>query len=1349
MRLYSVTLNYRHFNFVPVQFHDKIYTFDFGKDTDEYTAEDVIPGTVDITDGSSQKINGFYTSQDKYTFHVSANNVLPGYYLKELRFYDNTDARVAKFISYPMDKTGGILTIDNDFLVKYGEYTVDGGEGSRNFLIQPVFVRDPATLTVSINDSDKGKGEVMGINFDSSVQTKTFTKNNTNKIDLHEGDKVMLTSVGTGGNAVTGYYISTGDGTVSGKKTEAVGEHSAGVVTLSLARTNVVTPIFGERTLTIKRDPNSDPSLSGVFTINGKDNFTTEGKLTDVKSGQTVDIAVIPPAGYTTQWVNRSGDTNGNGVLDDNEVRDENGTYYRQYDYNGDGVMDADYKTALYGDLFSYRVNQPQTLLYYSFVPLSGLLRYSGKVTGFIKTKEYNIYQDSFVQAVDYNGKKIDKLIPVAGATVKMGGTYDPSIQDAQIAYAASTDSNGKFTLDVTGVLKNSPYILSISQNDASFFVDSANPSLSGYNYIVPPFASMRPVSISAKASSSSKKDTVSGNVININKGAEVSFVLGTASLESNIKVSYVDFRLYNQDGTLTKDSVQQVSMQKAKWTVTLDDAFEQNGRLMVQLIDQHGNKTIEYDTGFEFRPPLSPTTMLPSFAAPMEKSIPILGTVTGALGLGLANLEDNQNSGTTYTIQMGYEHAFDDYEKVLKDTITEAEEDSAKGEEAREKIKKINEAGGDNKKSDSNVKTKSVINNNLSVGVSLKMVINYDSCKSEGSPYYFGQLLLMATLKDRLSYSTTVVLPVGLSVVTTLTVGGSVTGFINITPITKVGEIEPMRIYADENGNYDYTDSDMFKSNGYSFHTEGGVILQPKIHLKIEGDYSVGSVEVNGDAEFFLVFTTDHNDRGTVTLNADISVKVLGVEVYGKTFADWSTSLFGVSEAPSNIYVPEADTFAPVSREYLKNRSEWQGNDTPLMEGGSGTSGFTERSLLTGVYPDSDIQLARIDENSILMVFIDDDQTRTDYNRSALYYSISHDNGVTYSEPVILSDDGTLDSHPRLVDLGDQILCLYSSMDTEINSDTTMESIFEANGLEMKFFDKTSGQFTGKASDVTHYTGTPGTDNEGALLGDYTSDENGAAVYDPISGRTLIIYTKSDYTSADADRAFSAKDLFDTKKNYSAIAYRIYDAAAGEFLTYDTIGYPDGVTTEEQKAQWNELWYGQKFLDTEIIDGSLPGGGIKDPLVYDLTAARKGQTVYIAYTVDMDNDLSTTLDRDIYLTTYNFADNTFTKAVKASDIYDGFGAHADGRPQLVLYNNSMFLFTHLIPPFATPTPNRCFPAVIRCCRNPIKPLRAATRTTPPTITKHCLEMTASSICFGRRTRFGAQKVWNPVLRKP
>ncbi len=541
---------------------------------------------------------------------------------------------------------------------------------------------------------------------------------------------------------------------------------------------------------------------------------------------------------------------------------------------------------------------------------------------------------------------------------------------------------------------------------------------------------------------------------------------------------------------------------------------------------------------------------------------------------------------------------------------------------------------------------------------------------------------LLMVTLNDTLNFNTTVVLPVGLSIITKLSVGGSVTGFVKITPITRIGELAPLKIYADEYGNYPYYDSNMFKTENYRFHTEGGVILQPKLSLSIEGDYGVASVEVGGNAEFFLVFTTDHNDRGTVTLNAHISVNVLGFDVYSHRFVNWSTSLFGSSASLTAGFgesgAPEQYGFAPISRDYLAGRSGWLGTEPLPTADGSGSSGLTERTLLGGLYPDPDIQLMRIDEDSILMVFIDDQPGRTDENRAALYYSISNDNGATYSEPALIADDGTLDSNPRLVDLGGKILCLYSSLGKVIQSGTCMEEILEANDLEMMFFDKATGMFEGEATEVTRYTGVSDPENEGSLLGDYTSDDSGNAVYDPTSGRTLLIYTKSDYTS-DQDRTFSAEDLFDTKSadssSYSTIAYRIYDSGTGQFLPYDVVGYPAGLGSESEQAEWNTYWYGQKFLDTGITDSSLPGGGITDPLAYDLTAARKGQTAYIAYTADMDSDYSTTEDRDIYLTTYNFADNTFTKPVKASDIYDGVPPHADGKPQLVLYEDTMYLF--------------------------------------------------------------------------
>ncbi len=1291
MRLYNITLNFRHFEFQIQPFSDTVYTFDFSKDEEEYEKETEPVGEMEITDDQGRKVKDFYTSEDRFIFNVTTKNVKPGYYLKELRFWKNTDSANEQYKTYPMDKNGGRLVIDNDFLIKYNGYSMSSGS-LEALLVQPVFVRDEASLTVRLEDTDTGKGQVLGVSFDDGSSSKTFTKNNTDKIGLHVGDKVILTGVGSGSQAVTGYYVTLGNGSDAGGRTvtEATDEHNAGTVTLTLSEAVTVTPIFGERAFTVKPDPDANPGLRGSMAINynlhkEKPDYITfekEGRLTGIESGKPMEVMVIPPNGYTTQWANRTGDTNGNGILDHSEVRDANGKLYRMYDYNQDGLIDAEYNVPLFGDFLSYKVNQPQPLFYYNFVPLSGQLTFKGEVTGYVLTKEYDI-RNGFT--MDKNGYK---LTPVAGATVKMGGSYNPDNPNAQIGYGAETESTGKFSFDVSGVIKNAFYILSISQGGSSFFVDKINPSASGFPYVLPTFTSMKPVSINAYPESE-KDGTVAGSVIMIKEGKKVTFELLTASLENNIRVAGADFRVYSYNGTLKSSQVVAADLNRIKFTVDdLHETFAQNDRFVVQLIDQAGGRSIEYDTGFELRPPLPATSVLPSFAADLQKSVPIFGTVMGALDLGLAYFEDVYMDKDDITITMGYEHAFDEYNKILKETGKDKEKDDdviritvEDIENQKKGIDKINNKDAAKKK-DTNVKTKSTLSNNLSVNVSLEMKLKYDSERpaGSGSPYYFNRLLLMVTLTDSLKTSISVSLPIGLTVTSTLEVGGSVTGYIAITPIKPIGATEPLRVYADQYGNYPYYDSDLFKSSNYKFNVNGGLILKPYISLTISGDYSIGEVSVNGKAEFTMIFATDRDNSGTLKLSGNITVKVLGIPVYEKSLGQGTINLFGSSGNRMMLTAEDEPsqqtTFAPASRTYLDNRGGWLGSDPLLEDAGPLLSSNT---LQSGIYPDPDIQLMRIDADSILMVFTDDDPDRSNYNRAALSYSVSHDNGYTWSNPIILSDDGTLDSNPRLVDLGDKILCLYSSLNQEIDSSNpiTMEEMLEANELDMHFFDKAAGIFEGPATRITRYTAIPDPANpENLIAGDYTSDEYGNAVYDPVTKRLLIAYTKSDYTS-DTGRTFSANDLFDTQKSYSTVAYLIYDTAAGSFLNYEEIGYPDGVDTSNavEKANWDALWYGQKFLDTEITNPSLPGGGIADPLVYDLTTAFKEGIAYIAYTVDMDSDLSTLEDRDIYLATYQFADNTFTKPIKASDLYPGQPPRADGRPQLVTYENSVYLF--------------------------------------------------------------------------
>lgn len=1289
MRIYSVEVNYKHFE-LSILKPEPIseYTFDFSKTTDNYKEEKVAPGTIDITTADGQSVKDFYTSQD-YTFNVVTNGVKEGYHLKEL-LLSGGQFEGAKDVSYDMSDNTGKLTIDHDWLYKNSSYIAEkGGDSSTCLLyVQPVFERDTATLNVSMQENEKDMGGILGvINHENHTElSRTYTKDNTGSKTLHVRDKVILSGIGYNGNVVSGYYVST----ASGGPISEVGSENAGIYTVTLTKNVNISPIFGARQINIRRDPKDTSKVQGTITY-GAQGQSVDIPLGNIHSGQVVDFVSIPPEGYTAVWKNRTGDKNNDGVLSGDEVYDSNGNPYRQYDYDGDKLLDNQYKIPMYGDLFSYKVNQPFPIFYYSYEPLKtdGKSLCSGHVSGAVVTREYDI-RHGITQDKDNNNKYVDKIVPVGGAAVKMGGSYDKSNPDAQIGYGSSTSSNGLFTFDVSN-LKDANYVFSIDYDGVSY-IDSINPTFSS-QFVIPLFTSMETLSIEGHPEGGEDGSIVSGSVVYI-KDKNVDFVLETASLENGVVVDKADFKIYSKDGTLISEKIVPVSGNKAVYSANLN-SFSPNDNMTVQLIDQDNNKSREYKTGFKFIPAMKATTLLPSFAAPCEKYIPIIESVMGALDLGVVeteakkNLDDNITINTTEegddifntTIYMGVGHDFDETSKELINTIDKAKKDDDEGEKAKEEIKDKNDSAKEKK--DSNVKVKSTIANNLNVKVSLEMNIKYDgkdkdskdSKDSKDYPYYFVNLLLMVTMKDSVSSETRVVLPIGISIALKLTVGGSVTGFIYITPETIKGESEPVRVYANEYGNFPYTNTDATSFNS-NLHAEGGIILEPTIDVDVNTECGVASIDLDGHATFNLKFTTGNNNKGTVKLGGAISVKVLGFEVYDKEYDedDCEISLFdNTSSLMAEMFGSDAsaqESFDTIDRGYLNNRSEWLGDTDNLQGGSSSVTGYTEKSLMSGIYPYPDSQMMRIDEDSLLMVFVDDDADRADENRSAIYYCVSHDNGATFSKPEMLADDETLDSRPRLENLGDRILCLYSSMDSLIMDNMTMEEVLEANGLEMAFFNKSTYKFS-KPVDVTKYTAIENPKVKGQLLGDYYSDENGNAVYDEASGKVMIIYTKSDYTS-DADREFKVQDLFGS---YSTIAYMIYDTKTDSFLPYEASDYPSSLSDEE-KGQWDKDWYGQRFLDTKIVDSSLPGGVLSDPLVYDLTTETKNGIAYIAYTVDMDGDMTTMNDRDIYFKTYDFADNKFSDSTKISDIYDGCPElKTDGKPQLVMYNNEMFLF--------------------------------------------------------------------------
>lgn len=125
------------------------------------------------------------------------------------------------------------------------------------------------------------------------------------------------------------------------------------------------------------------------------------------------------------------------------------------------------------------------------------------------------------------------------------------------------------------------------------------------------------------------------------------------------------------------------------------------------------------------------------------------------------------------------------------------------------------------------------------------------------------------------------------------------------------------------------------------------------------------------------------------------------------------------------------------------------------------------------------------------------------------------------------------------LKDLGDRgIFAAWSSADRELTSDDGVIDSLNSMNIHGAFFDKTSNSF-GEIQEITKTAPYIYEDEDGDLIGDLTADINPQISIDEESGRMLVFYTKTEYSS-------SAQDdqglLGDVANAYSVTAYREYN---------------------------------------------------------------------------------------------------------------------------------------------------------------------------------------------------------------
>ena len=292
-----------------------------------------------------------------------------------------------------------------------------------------------------------------------------------------------------------------------------------------------------------------------------------------------------------------------------------------------------------------------------------------------------------------------------------------------------------------------------------------------------------------------------------------------------------------------------------------------------------------------------------------------------------------------------------------------------------------------------------------------------------------------------------------------------------------------------------------------------------------------------------------------------------------------------------------------PKPRQNLESQFVANDNDLTGLFGGTYIEDGT-RTLINNVYDASEPKLMKISDDKALLVYLDDDHSRSDLDRTVLKYMIydSTNTAAPWSVPkkVWSIDSGapveknTADFSPYLCDCGDKVLITWSSRPDVVSDNSIDKNLLSNMEIYSAFFNKSSEQF----------------ENFERLTEDNHYDYSPKASYDETTGMIYLYYLKKMHVTDIDTRADMINQIL-TEANGAYLMYMLYDTnpATGnkEWLKQFYYDYEIASTGAAREAYIQEF-KGQRFknLSIEEIVGttSEPTPGSSNPNINEFVTS-------------------------------------------------------------------------------------------------------------------------------------------------
>ena len=159
------------------------------------------------------------------------------------------------------------------------------------------------------------------------------------------------------------------------------------------------------------------------------------------------------------------------------------------------------------------------------------------------------------------------------------------------------------------------------------------------------------------------------------------------------------------------------------------------------------------------------------------------------------------------------------------------------------------------------------------------------------------------------------------------------------------------------------------------------------------------------------------------------------------------ASSLSAFSTA--NIY--DTNNYSIAQRNYLESQSTWLGNQSMRMFSTIGTEPIINgvNILQESIYPDTAPLIAEANGKRV-MVFLADDGSRDDFNRTKLMYSLYDSDMNTWSEPQAVNDNGTADFYPSIAGDGNDIWVTWHRSKSVFGSNISFDEMSDEEKAEL-----------------------------------------------------------------------------------------------------------------------------------------------------------------------------------------------------------------------------------------------------------------------------------------------------------